>query len=73
VVVGVTENKKKNSATALTHPLPFSLPSSSGACELTLDTPECGFDAPAAVEPLTFTVKDDVPVSCVWGKKKTGG
>ena len=53
----------------LTLSLPPTLhyPSSSGACELTLDAPECGFDTPASVEPLTFTIKDDVPVRVGFG------
>jgi hypothetical protein len=41
----------------------LSLPTSAAReCELRLDTPACGFDAPAPVDPLTFEVKDDVPV-----------
>ena len=36
--------------------------SDGGACELALDAPACGFASPAAIEPLAFTVKDDVPV-----------
>ena len=48
--------------------------SSSGACELTLGAPECGFDTPAAVEPLTFTVKDEVPVrEFFWGRRTEKG
>jgi len=41
---------------------PAPLPSAEGECELRLDAPACGFDAPAPVDALTFEVKDDVPV-----------
>lgn len=57
---------------SLFHPFLLSTHRSAGECELRLDTPACGYTAPAPVDALTFEVKDDVPVKAAAYKIMAG-